>query len=264
MGNEIMCAAADSDEDDCSAVANGVTAEIISIQTLEEGTEAIRKALDSGADVADIMYESPYGPRKYQALSLAQYRCPPDDVFNAMELLIERGAEVNPSDGSVSSLASAIRAHQKTPQLQEQVVRYLIGQGADVNADLTRCGWTSPSVLHFAVKHRNRLPMVRMLLDAGAQACVCCEVLGTCLTEAMRWHFGDPSEDLPALIQTLLDAGVDPLVKCGFGINALGHLASHTEVPTYWEAVTLLLDATHAARETTRPETSRLRLQDDA
>ena len=83
-----------------------------------------------------------------------------------VELLLSRRAPVN----EVSQNPSALRplhsavAHRQ-PQVALEISRALIAAGADVNV-AQHGGWTP---LHAAALHGN-LPLVRLLLDAGAKA----------------------------------------------------------------------------------------------
>jgi uncharacterized protein len=82
-----------------------------------------------------------------------------------VELLLSRGAPVD----EVSQNASALRplhsavAHRQA-QVALEIARALIAKGADVNT-VQHGGWTA---LHAAALHGN-LPLVRLLLDAGAK-----------------------------------------------------------------------------------------------
>jgi ankyrin repeat protein len=83
-----------------------------------------------------------------------------------VELLLSRGAPVNEISQNPSALRplhSAV-AHRQ-PQVALEISRALIAAGADVNA-AQHGGWTP---LHAAALHGN-LPLVRLLLDAGAKA----------------------------------------------------------------------------------------------
>ncbi len=83
-----------------------------------------------------------------------------------VELLLSAGAPVNEVSRNPSELRplhSAV-AHRQ-PQVALEIARALIAAGAEVNAT-QHGGWTP---LHAAALHGN-LPLVRLLLDAGATA----------------------------------------------------------------------------------------------
>ncbi|MBT5738316.1 MAG: hypothetical protein HOI29_07080 [Planctomycetes bacterium] len=148
-----------------------------------------------------------------------------------VELLMEHGADVNPS-GGFTPLMGAARGSQV------ELIEWLLKEGADPNA-VNRNGWTA--LMEAAELENTDGEIIAMLIEAGAKVNARCAEGKTALMCALMWA-------QPATIRQLLDLGADVRMKDEDGSTALMLAAeeSSVEVVAMLVEVGAKVDATNA------------------
>lgn len=169
---------------------------------LREKYETARLVMEKGAD-PNTVFDGPYGTRFWcdTASEIASHK---GDV-QGMTLLVEKGAKIN----SVSSawygtplIAAAVEGHA-------EVVKYLLGQGADVNLP-TICEETPlHKISAFGI---NQVEIGKLLIQAGADLNIVGgdEGGGTVLEYACYWQCGDEPVEI---VELLLKNGANPNIN---------------------------------------------------
>ena len=139
-----------------------------------------------------------------------------------VELLMEHGADVNPS-GGFTPLMGAARGSQV------ELIEWLLKEGADPNA-VNRNGWTA--LMEAAELENTDGEIIAMLIEAGAKVNARCAEGKTALMCALMWA-------QPATIRQLLDLGADVRMKDEDGSTALMLAAEESSV----EVVAMLVEA---------------------
>ncbi len=139
-----------------------------------------------------------------------------------VELLMEHGADVNPS-GGFTPLMGAARGSQV------ELIEWLLKEGADPNA-VNRNGWTA--LMEAAQLENADGEIIAMLIEAGAKVNARCAEGKTALMCALMWA-------PPATIRQLLDLGADVRMKDEDGSTALMLAAEESSV----EVVAMLIEA---------------------
>ena len=139
-----------------------------------------------------------------------------------VELLMEHGADVNPS-GGFTPLMGAARGSQV------ELIEWLLKEGADPNA-VNRNGWTA--LMEAAELENTDGEIIAMLIEAGAKVNARCAEGKTALMCALMWA-------PPATIRQLLDLGADVRMKDEDGSTALMLAVEESSV----EVVAMLVEA---------------------
>ncbi len=148
--------------------------------------ETARRMITAGADV-----NAPYDEYENRSFLDACYK----GNLDLVKMLVEAGANVDLPDacGTVPLVRAIVSIHDTN-----EVVKYLIDCGADVNACLGESG----TPLEAAVQE-HAADIVKVLLDAGAAPRVSSEKREASLLTASDW--GDVD-----IVEMLLEAGADP------------------------------------------------------
>ena len=184
----------------------------------KEGDVAmINKLLDEGAKID----EPNLNGQKLSSLGWSLYGC----KFDAAELLLRRGANINSADSSgLTALHQAVYYCHGEKKLSSFLER-LIQHGADVNARDTQ----GVTPLIYALQH-NDLPIAELLLTKGADVNARDTQGSTPLVLAVPYNQSSPRNYLP-IIELLLAKGADVNAHDNQGTTPLMHAVTWNNLP---------------------------------
>ena len=179
----------------------------------------------------------------FNALAMVCRYYPETNLFEIVQLLLDRGAQPDVTDRNGNNALIAICANYKHEDLMEIVQLLLKTKKIDLNVTNSSEKWTALFALCYNYKGDNLLDVIKLLVENGADVNIKDKLGWNCLLAAaveQRHH-----RDLVEIIRFFISNGTDVnAVDCRESFTALQYICSDNyEGDRLIELVDLLLDA---------------------